>query len=94
MKNTNPTNESNTNVDIPNIDKTSIPKKPVKPPKLEDKPFDEFITNYFIPGLKKSILEKGTNIKVMKLIEEERPVVWVIANYLMKESFGFVLIKN
>ena len=47
MKNTNPTNESNTNVDIPNIDRTSIPKKPVKPPKLEDKPFNEFISNQF-----------------------------------------------
>ena len=39
---------------------SSNPKKPVKPPKLEDKPFEEFINKHFIPGLKSSIEEKGT----------------------------------
>ena len=35
-----------------NVDKAKSPtieKKPVKPPKLEDKPFNDFITNHFIP---------------------------------------------
>ncbi len=51
------------------------PKKPLKPPKLEDKPFGEFIRNHFIPGIKSSIQEKGTLIKDIKLIEGNRPVV-------------------
>ena len=52
-----------------------IPKKPVKPPKIEDKPFDEFIANYFIPGLKSSIEETGTLVNDIKLMEGKRPVV-------------------
>ena len=54
---------------------TSTPKKPVKPPKLEDKPFKEFVTQHLIPGLKSSIEEKGTSVKDIKLIEGQRPVV-------------------
>ena len=57
----------------PDIVKT--PKKAVKPPKIEDKPFDEFIVNHFIPSLKLSIEEKGTLVSVIKLLEGERPVV-------------------
>jgi len=52
-----------------------ISKKPVKPPKIEDKPFDEFIANYFIPGLKSSIEETGTPVNDIKLMEGKRPVV-------------------
>ena len=52
-----------------------VTKKPVKPPKLEDKPFDEFINKYLIPKLKSSIEEKGTLVSEIKLIEGERPVV-------------------
>jgi len=59
---------------INKVDAT-IKKKPVKPPKIEDKPFEEFINNHFIPGLKSSIEEKGTVISEIKLIEGERPVV-------------------
>ena len=54
---------------------SNIPKKPLKPPKLEDKPFDEFINNHFIPSLKKSIEEKGTIVSDIQLIEGKRPVV-------------------
>ena len=53
----------------------AIPKKAVKPPKLEDKPFKEFISNYLIPGLKTSIEDKGTVVNEIKLIEGIRPVV-------------------
>ncbi|WP_269624838.1 DUF2996 domain-containing protein [Prochlorococcus marinus] len=56
-------------------DNTIPPKKAVKPPKLEDKPFEEFITKHFIPGLEASIQEKGIAVKNIKLIEGERPVV-------------------
>ena len=56
-------------------DETPIPKKTVKPPKLEDKPFDEFINNHLIPGLNASIEDKGTVVCEIKLIEGQRPVV-------------------
>ena len=58
-----------------NKDAPAISKKPVKPPKLEDKPFKEFISNFLIPGLKASIEDKGTVVCEIKLIEGKRPVV-------------------
>ncbi len=62
--------------DSSNIDVTPIiSQKPTKPPKLEDKPFDEFISKHLIPDLKKSIQEKGTIVKDIKLIKGNRPVV-------------------
>jgi len=65
-----------------NSDVPSIPKKTIKPPKLEDKPFDEFINIHLIPSLKSSIEERGTQIIDIKLIEGNRPVVggncWMI----------------
>ena len=65
-----------------NVDKTPIPKKPVKPPKVEEKPFEEFINDHLIPKLKSSIEDKGTSVSEIKLIEGKRPVVgdncWMI----------------
>ena len=58
-----------------NVEASSIPKKPVKPPKLEDKPFDEFINSHLIPGLKSSIENKGVSVIDIKLIQGKRPVV-------------------
>tara|TARA_Y100001968_G_scaffold119493_1_gene108860 strand:+ start:111 stop:704 length:594 start_codon:yes stop_codon:yes gene_type:complete len=52
-----------------------IPKKPVKPPKVEDKPFDEFVNKHLIPGLKSSIEDKGTKVSEIKLMQGNRPVV-------------------
>ncbi len=75
MENLNPNGELNSENVVSKVDKPAIPKKPAKPPKLEDKPFDEFISNYFIPGLKKSIQEKGTEVNEIKLIQGDRPVV-------------------
>tara|TARA_Y100000589_G_scaffold281947_1_gene279174 strand:- start:23 stop:574 length:552 start_codon:yes stop_codon:yes gene_type:complete len=57
------------------VDKTNPPKKPVKPPKIEDKPFEEFITKHLVPDLKSSIENKGILVEDIKLIEGERPVV-------------------
>ena len=54
---------------------SNISNKPVKPPKLEDKPFEEFIHKHLIPGLKSSIEDKGTIVSDIKLIGGERPVV-------------------
>ena len=56
MTNTTNSNESNKKLES-NIEKIAVPKKPVKPPKVEDKPFNEFIIKDLIPGLKKSILD-------------------------------------
>ncbi len=69
--------------DLNNSDKASVidkaanstPKKAIKPPKLEDKPFDEFIIKHFIPQLKSSIEKKGSFVRDIKLIQGERPVV-------------------
>ena len=57
------------------VETPPIPKKSVKPPKLEDKPFDEFINNHLIPGLRSSIEDKGTLVYDINLIEGIRPVV-------------------
>ena len=67
--------DSSIKKELTNIDQPSKPSKPIKPPKLEDKPFEEFINQYFIPGLKKSILDKGTSVNDIKLINGNRPVV-------------------
>ncbi len=83
MENPKPTNEIKSNNEVtkvvsetsPIAEATSIPKKPEKPPKLEDKPFKEFINNHLIPELKMSIQKKGTTVRVIKLLEGDRPVV-------------------
>tara|TARA_Y100001968_G_C18901738_1_gene501016 strand:- start:44 stop:499 length:456 start_codon:yes stop_codon:yes gene_type:complete len=75
MENSSPSSEVNSKNELSNIGKTAIPKKTEKPPKAEDKPFDEFINKFFIPGLKKSIEEKGIDIDDIKLIKGDRPVV-------------------
>ncbi len=82
-------NQSDSKSEVTNIDKPSIQKKPVKPPKLEDKPFDEFVSNHFIPILKKSILDKGIEVEDIKLINGDRPVVggkcWMVYCQLAEE---------
>ena len=55
MENKTESKKSETKSENTNVDNSSNSKKTVKPPKLEDKPFYEFINNYFNPGLKKSI---------------------------------------
>ena len=66
------------NSDKTSVDKSDSPpisKKPVKAPKLEEKPFDEFINNHLIPGLKSSIEKKGILVSEIRLFEGVRPVV-------------------
>ena len=75
-------NEVKSTTEKSNKDAASVPKKVTKPPKLEDKPFNEFILSFFIPGLTKSIQDKGVEIKEIKLMQGDRPVVggncWMI----------------
>ena len=88
MENSKSSSESFTKTEITNIDKPAIPKKPVKPPKIEDKPFQDFINNYFIPSLKKTILNSGSDVNEMKLLHDNRPVVggecWMVYCELAK----------
>ena len=58
-----------------NVEASSIPKKPVKPPKIEDKPFNEFISEHLIPGIKSSIEDKGTSVNHIKLVEGKHSCV-------------------
>ena len=79
--NSDKTKKSNqSSVAKPEVSKTD--KKPVKPPKIEDKPFKEFVCSHLIPGLKSSIQEKGSLVHEIKLVQGERPVVggkcWMI----------------
>ncbi len=46
-----------------------------KPPKPEDKPFNEFIVENFIPKLKESLTERGFKPTSLELIEGDRPVL-------------------
>ena len=75
MENSKPSQQLSSKEDNTNEDTSAPSKKPVKPPKLEDKPFDEFITQYFIPELKKSIQSKHTLVNDIRLIKGNRPVV-------------------
>tara|TARA_B100000579_G_C22351529_1_gene629650 strand:+ start:144 stop:599 length:456 start_codon:yes stop_codon:yes gene_type:complete len=75
MENTKPSKEIDSNDDLIKSENPVVTKKPVKPPKIEDKPFEEFINNHFIPLLKKSIQEKGIKVNEINLINGDRPVV-------------------
>ena len=98
-----PTNESSSQVrgelnSSAKAEAPPAPKKAIKPPKLEDKPFDEFISNYLIPELKKSIQEKGTSVKDIKLLEGERPVVggncWMVFCELSEQRKFWLCFNN
>ncbi|WP_269607759.1 DUF2996 domain-containing protein [Prochlorococcus marinus] len=49
-------------------------EKKIKPPKLEDKPFEDFIKDDFIPGLQSSLKKHGLDNSTIVLKEGERPV--------------------
>ena len=61
-------------------------KKVVKPPKLEDKPFEEFINDHLIPTLTESLKIRGVLLEELELNESERPVVggncWILRGNL------------
>lgn len=50
------------------------PKKKIKPPKLEDKPFTEFINEHLIPSLESSLSKYNVIIDFINLAEGNRPV--------------------
>ena len=98
MEKATPESKLNTKNEASNLDKSPVSNKPVKPPKLEDKPFNEFITNYFIPGLTKSIQEKGSSVDQIKLIHGNRPVVggkcWMVFCQLVDDRKFWLCFNN
>ena len=86
MENTSSPEVSKTKDDVNSVEKALIQKKPPKPPKLEDKPFNEFINSHFIPGLETAIKNKGTDLEYIKLKQGSRPVVggycWMVCGEL------------
>ncbi len=56
--------------------------KPSKPPKIEDKPFDEFINQHLLPSIKKELVKKSCPINSLDFRKGTRPVVggecWLI----------------
>ena len=90
MEDKNLQNELKKNDELSISDKTTVPKKSVKPPKIEDKPFNEFITKHFIPDLTSAIQAKGTKVIEIKLIKGIRPVVggecWMVFTQLSEKK--------
>ncbi|MGD1920648.1 MAG: DUF2996 domain-containing protein [Pleurocapsa sp.] len=57
--------------------KTAAPAakaKKAKPPKLEDKPFDEFIQNHYLPTLKEAMAKEGIEDVDLTFIQQSVPM--------------------
>ena len=67
----------------------SKPERPKKPPKIEDKPFEEFINEHLIPGISSSLSNQGVNLKNISFNYSIRPVIadkcWIVNGELEKE---------
>ena len=63
------------------IGQQSSPKAS-KPPKIEDKPFKDFIEGHLIPTLQKELTKHGQSIDEIVLKKDQRPVVggecWIL----------------
>ena len=72
----------NENLSVNTTTESSKPPLPKKPPKPEDKPFEDFINQEFIPTFSKSLSARGVQIDLIQLEQGERPVVggkcWMI----------------
>ncbi len=64
------------------IDQEKDKSQITKPPKPEDKPFKEFINEYFIPKVTEALTKFGRNPKSIELLKGKRPVVgdecWIV----------------
>ncbi|NJN72130.1 MAG: DUF2996 domain-containing protein [Limnothrix sp. RL_2_0] len=49
-------------------------KKKEKPPKLEDKPFEEFVESHFLPELQTALQDNGISDMSLKFVETNIPV--------------------
>ena len=48
--------------------------KKAKPPKLEDKPFSEFIQEHYLPALKEAMAEEGIENVDLSFVEQKVPI--------------------
>lgn len=61
------------NTDAKPADKAAKAKK-AKPPKLEDKPFSEFIQEHYLPALKEAMAEEGIENVDLSFVEQKVPI--------------------
>ena len=98
METSNPSIKIDSKEVVTNQNSTEKPPKPITPPKIEDKPFNEFITSYFIPELKKSIQKKGVEVKSINLSQGNRPVVggkcWMVFCELAEDRKFWLCFNN
>ncbi|MGJ3248512.1 MAG: DUF2996 domain-containing protein [Elainellaceae cyanobacterium] len=52
-------------------------KKKEKPPEPEDKPFPEFITEHFLPEVKKALADQGIDDLDLKFETQRLPIAWI-----------------
>ena len=60
--------------------KPAAKAKKEKPPKLEDKPFAEFIENHYLPELKKAMAEAGIEDVELTFVQQGVPIKGANAN--------------
>ena len=54
--------------------KPAAKAKKAKPPKLEDKPFDEFIQNHYLPALAEAIKDEGIEDAELTFVNQGLPI--------------------
>ncbi len=73
-------------------------KKKEKPPKIEDKPFKEFIEEHFLPEVQTALNDKGITDMSLKFVETNIPIkglesttCWQIQGSWMNNQRQFIL---
>jgi len=65
------------------------PAPPKKPPKIEDKPFIDFINENLIPGIRASLAKHNVNLTELSFSKTARPVTedicWVVFGELSQQ---------
>lgn len=60
--------------------KPAAKAKKAKPPKLEEKPFEEFIQEHYLPTLKKAMAEEGIEEADLSFVQQGVPIKGANAN--------------
>ena len=78
--------------------KPAAKKKKAKPPKIEDKPFKEFIETHFLPDVQSALNDNGITDMSLKFVETNIPskgiesqVCWQIQGSWMNNQRQFIL---
>lgn len=77
---------------------TAAKKKKEKPPKIEDKPFNEFIETHFLPDVQAALNDNGITDMSLKFVETNIPVkgvesqvCWQIQGSWLNNKRQFIL---